>query len=119
MLDEEHPRIRPLRRDPNQYILGRLSDHNVVIASLPPGRIGTASAASVCTHLSRTFPAISLCLMVGIGGGVPSDTQDIRLGDVAVSFPTGNHTGVVEYDMGEQTPSGFMRTGILPPPPRK
>lgn len=119
MLDEEHNQFCPPRGDPNQYVLGQLSGHNVVIASLPGGYRGKVSAASVSTHVARTFPAISLGLMVGIGGGVPSDTQDIRLGDVAVSFPADTHPGVVEYDMGKQTPTGFMRREIVQRPPQK
>ena len=35
------------------------------------------------------FPAVKFGLMVGIGGGIPSDDNDIRLGDVVVSKPEG------------------------------
>lgn len=33
--------------------------------------------------------------MVGIGGGLPSPQNDIRLGDVIVSRPERGHGGVV------------------------
>lgn len=117
MLDEEHQRLPKAKHDTNSYILGRLSGHNVVIASLPEGSQGTVSAATVATHLARTFPAIELRLLVGIGGGVPSGTNDVRLGDVVVSTPSGTQGGVIEYDLGKQTSTGFERKGFLCPPP--
>lgn len=117
MLDEEHVQIPGREQDTNQYILGQLSGHNVVIASLPLGSQGTVSAATVAMHLARTFPNIKLRLLVGIAGGVPSSKNDIRLGDVVVSTPSGTFGGVVEYDMGKQTPTGFVRKGFLSPPP--
>jgi nucleoside phosphorylase len=33
--------------------------------------------------------------MVGIGGGIPSTKNDIRLGDIVVSLPEGQHGGVI------------------------
>jgi nucleoside phosphorylase len=56
--------------------------------------------------------------MVGIGGGVPSEEVDIRLGDVVVSQPVQTFGGVVQYDFGKATPSGFERTGSLNAPPQ-
>jgi hypothetical protein len=117
MLDEEHARLPRAALDTNQYILGQLSGHNVAIASLPAGSQGTVSAAAVAVHMARTFPSIALRLLLGIGGGVPSDKIDIRLGDVVVSVPSGTQGGVVEYDLGKQTPTGFNRKGFLCPPP--
>jgi hypothetical protein len=45
MLDEEYQRLQPAPDDSNCYILGQLSGHNVVIASLPAGYLGKVSAA--------------------------------------------------------------------------
>ncbi|GAB1218026.1 hypothetical protein ATERTT37_007272 [Aspergillus terreus] len=118
MLDEEHQPLPTAHGDPNKYVLGRLCQHNVVIASLPAGNQGTISAAVVARDLARTFPSVTLRLLVGIGGGVPSDTTDIRLGDVVVSVPSGTHGGVVQYDLGKQTTTGFERKGFLLPPPQ-
>jgi nucleoside phosphorylase len=56
--------------------------------------------------------------MVGIGGGVPSAEADIRLGDIVVGQPGKGHGGVIQYDFGKSTPSGFERTGFLNSPPR-
>lgn len=56
--------------------------------------------------------------MVGTAGGVPSDTADIRLGDVVVSKPTGTLGGVVQYDLGQTVGDRqFQRTGMLNQPP--
>lgn len=58
-----------------------------------------ASAATVAMQLLSSFHSIQFGLMVGIGGGVPSKTADIRLGDVVVSKPTGAHGRVIQYDL--------------------
>ncbi|KAL5050929.1 hypothetical protein BDW71DRAFT_215067 [Aspergillus fruticulosus] len=117
MLDDEHQRLPGNDLDPNSYILGTLGGHNVVLAALPEGSQGPIAAATVATHLSRSFPAIELRLLVGIAGGVPSCEVDIHLGDVVISAPTGTLGGVVEYDMGQETVAGFQRKGLLCPPP--
>lgn len=36
-----------------------------------------------------------------IGGGAPSRSNDIRLGDVVVSKPSGKYSGVFQYDYGK------------------
>ena len=69
-------------------------------------------------QMKSTFRAIRFGLMVGIGGGVPSKDADIRLGDIVVSQPSKGHGGVIQYDFGKSTPSGFERTGFLNSPPR-
>ncbi|PYI33476.1 hypothetical protein BP00DRAFT_469802 [Aspergillus indologenus CBS 114.80] len=119
MPDEEHEQLATTKGDPNRYVLGELSQHNVVIASLPAGYQGTISAAAVARDLAHSFPSVTLRLLVGIGGGLPSATADARLGDVAVSVPSGTQSGVVEYDLGKQTTTGFQRKGLLCPPPNE
>jgi nucleoside phosphorylase len=104
--------------DPNSYAFGRMGQHNVVAASLP-GEYGTNSAASVAAHIARTFTAIRFCLLVGIGGAVPSPTNDIRLGDVVVSHPQGTYSGVMQYDLGKSLEHEVrIREGSLTRPPR-
>jgi nucleoside phosphorylase len=117
MLDEEHDTPRYDARDTNLYTCGRVGDHNVVIACLPEGQTGTNSAAAVAVQMNMAFPSTRFGLMVGIGGGVPSEEVDIRLGDVVISKPHKVHGGVVQYDSGKATPSGFERTGSLNTPP--
>lgn len=119
MLDEEHADLErdPNDNDDNLYALGSTGGHNVAIVCLPAGWIGNNPAASVATQMRATFKGLQFGLMVGIGGGVPT-IEDIRLGDIVVSQPTNTFGGVVQYDLGKLTPSGFERTGSLNAPPK-
>lgn len=117
MLDEEHHGLDKKRGDPNEYTFGKIGRHNVVVACLPAGQPGKVSAATVAIHMGYSF-SIKLGLMVGIGGGVPSQVPDIRLGDVVVSMPEGTHGGVVQYDLGKLESDGFTRIGHLNNPPK-
>ncbi|KAI9150620.1 hypothetical protein HJFPF1_10395 [Paramyrothecium foliicola] len=92
ILDEEHLPLHVVGDD-NTYVLGRIHQHNVVMACLP-GQYGTNNAAIVATNLKRSFPNIRATLMVGIGGGAPGRV-DLRLGDIVVG------TSVIQYDMGK------------------
>ncbi|WQF82216.1 Putative nucleoside phosphorylase domain-containing protein [Colletotrichum destructivum] len=120
MLDQVHPNLpQQDSADHNSYILGQVRGHNIVIACLPAGIYGTTVAATVAKDLLRTFKSIQFILMVGIGGGVPSQTQDVRLGDVVVSQPTGTSGGVIQYDRGKMVQEeDFRRTGSLNSPPQ-
>jgi nucleoside phosphorylase len=120
MLDEEHPDLErdPADNDENLYSLGSIGGHNVVIVCLPAGWIGNNPAAAVAMQMRASFKGIRFGLMVGIGGGVPSDDADVRLGDVVVSQPHGKLPGVVQYDAGKAALSGFERTGALNSPPQ-
>lgn len=119
MLDEIHPPLPRLPMDQNTYILGSIGEQNVVIASLPSGAYGNTSATTVGVHLLSSFHAISVGLLVGIGGGVPSRDADIRLGDIVVSQPTDACGGVIQYDLGKAFSGGrFQRTGMLNRPPK-
>jgi nucleoside phosphorylase len=118
MLDEHHNPLQQNSRDHNTYTLGRIGRHNVVLACLPTGVIGTLSAARVANQMLQTFEGIRFGLIVGIGGGVPSEENDIRLGDVVVSKPTGQSGGVIQYNFGKTVQEGrFERTGSLNRPP--
>jgi nucleoside phosphorylase len=118
MLDEIHPDLSPPPPDHNNCTLSRIDEHNIVIACLPKGEIGNNSAATVAIRMSSTFRSIRFGLMVGVGGGVPSKRHDIRLGDVVVRTPNGQHGGVVQWDFGKTTKGGhFERTGALNRPP--
>ncbi|OLN97663.1 putative ankyrin repeat protein [Colletotrichum chlorophyti] len=111
MLDEEHRQLPSQASDDNTYVLGRIGQHNVVMACLH-GEYGTINAAIVATNLKRTFPEIRATLMVGVGGGSPSQA-DLYLGDVVVG------TRVMQYDMGKAIVGGcFQETGIPKTPAR-
>ena len=47
MLDEEHENLHRDVNGTNIYTLGRIGEHNVVIACLPEGQTGTNSSAAV------------------------------------------------------------------------
>ena len=118
LFDRRHPTIVVPEHDTNHYAFGTISGHTIVAASLPSGIYGTCSAANVASQLRSSFAKIQFCLLVGIGGGVPSERHDIRLGDVVVSHPTGPYPGIVKYDFGKAMDDGiFQRTGTLRGPP--
>ncbi|KAH7056979.1 nucleoside phosphorylase domain-containing protein [Macrophomina phaseolina] len=128
MLDEKHDWPRDYRkhpRDTNQYFLGRIGQHNVVITALPMGEYGCVPAATTAWGLIASFPHIRVGLMVGIGAGVPKvknnkvvEGYDIRLGDVVVSEPNATNSGVLQYDLGKRRPGGqFERVGFMDLPP--
>ena len=118
-LDEKHPRPAfGLGGDNTAYSFGRMGEHNVVIAVLPKGDYGIASAAVVATHMYRSFPNLRVPLMVGIGGGAPSLQHDICLGDVVVSVPKNGTSGIFQYDFGKAHQDRiFQQTGSLNQPP--
>ena len=102
VLDEMHEGPESVsENDKNDYTLGRVGKHNVVIAVLPDGEYGTASAAIVASDMRHSFPNVRIGLMVGIGGGAPSADHDIRLGDIVVSSPRDGNSGVFQYDFGK------------------
>ena len=118
-LDDKHDRPQHVSpRDNNDYTLGSVGKHNVVIAVLPDGEYGTASAASVARDMLHSFPNVRIGLMVGIGGGEPSSKHDIRLGDIVVSAPRNGKSGVIQYDFGKTIQDqSFLTTGVLDQPP--
>ena len=86
MLDREHPDLLQAENDTNTYTLGRIGQHNIVLVCLPSGKTGIGAAATAARDLIRSFPRVRFGLMVGVGGGAPSNPsddprQDIRLGD--------------------------------------
>ncbi|KAJ5493608.1 hypothetical protein N7463_009695 [Penicillium fimorum] len=107
MLDEIHETLPTGMNDGNTYVLGSIKRHNIVIACLPAEQYGTNNAAIVITNLKRTFPAIRVGLMVGIGGGVPT-MSDIRLGDVVVG------TRVMQCDLGKMVGDGQLQQTATP-----
>ncbi|PTB81794.1 purine and uridine phosphorylase [Trichoderma longibrachiatum ATCC 18648] len=119
-LDERHDGPDDVSaNDNNDYTLGEMGKHNVVIAVMPDGEYGIASAATVARDMLHTFPNVRIGLLVGIGGGAPSKRHDIRLGDVVVSMPSSKASGsVLHYDFSK-TMQGheFEIIGYLNLPP--
>ncbi|KUL85866.1 hypothetical protein ZTR_07323 [Talaromyces verruculosus] len=81
----------------NNYILGNLQGHNVVVAY--PKVYGKSSLADVTAQLHASYPSVRFNLMVGIAGGVPDTNDDVRLGDVVVSKSAAGWLDVLEYDL--------------------
>ncbi|KAF4903210.1 hypothetical protein CGCVW01_v013148 [Colletotrichum viniferum] len=119
-LDESHGKPEGVaQNDDNNYALGRMGQHNVVIAVLPKGEYGTTTAATVARNMVHSFPNVRIGLMVGIAGGAPSENHDIRLGDIVVSSRSGGKGGVFQYDYGKSMQNGsFVETGALNQPPQ-
>ncbi|KAH6632825.1 hypothetical protein F5144DRAFT_651458 [Chaetomium tenue] len=120
MLDEVHKRPGTLARtDGNDYVFGRVGEHNVVVTVLSSGGYGTTSATKVAADMQVSFPNVKHGLMVGIGGAAPTPKNDVRLGDNVVSVPGNGRPDVFQYDYGKDVQDrGFETTGTLNQPPR-
>ncbi|CAF3626493.1 hypothetical protein SNK05_007412 [Fusarium graminearum] len=118
-LDEEHdPPESVSVNDSNDYTLGKIGKHNVVMAVLPLGEYGISSATGVAKDMLRSFPNVRIGLMVGIGGGAPTKKHDIRLGDVVVGVSNSGDGAVYQYDFGKAVQGQeFQTTGFLNQPP--
>ncbi|KAJ4115419.1 hypothetical protein NW768_011271 [Fusarium equiseti] len=113
LFDVKHCNPRYVRGDSNTYALGTMSGHMVVAACLPSGEYGTNAAAESASNMKRTFFNVESCLLVGIGGGAPTQDSDIRLGDVVVSLPTTKYPGVIQYDRGKEVEALFVQIQIF------
>lgn len=114
LFDDTHQDLPQHENDTNTYALGVLGNHNVVAACLPCEEYGMNAASKVASDMEKSFPAVKLYFVVGIGGGVPSEKHDIRLGDIVVS------TGVIQHDIGKivQRDCKFEGTRIIQRPAR-
>lgn len=118
LFDSKHNNPGVPSQDTNSYSFGRIGKHNVVATCLPSGQYGSNSAAHVISHMIRSFPAMKFCLLVGIGAGIPTPENDIRLGDVVVSHPTGTRSGVIQHDQLKVFDNkNSQLTGFLRGPP--
>ena len=107
MLDATHEPLPSDPQDDNTYTLGQIHQRYVVIASLPKGCPGTNPAAAVASNMQRSYPSVHLCLLVGVGGGVPGKV-DVRLGDVVVGEK------VVQWDLGKTHADGHFESTAVP-----
>ncbi|GFG15670.1 hypothetical protein IFM5058_07569 [Aspergillus udagawae] len=96
------------------------SDWNItdyIPSESDPAYDGRNLLSRALTHWEHDL--VQFGLMVGIGGGVPSTSNDIRLGDVVVSKPVGRYGGVIQYDYGKAVQGGQSEpTGTLNKPPQ-
>ncbi|KAM9879182.1 kinesin light chain protein [Verticillium dahliae] len=96
--------------DKNEYALGEMAGHNIVITVLPRDNYGICQATVAAASMVYSFPNVRIGLMVGIGGGVPSARNDIRLGAVVVGVPQGSHSAVLQYDLGKMAQGEAFET---------
>lgn len=120
MLDKRHnSRFESVRGDDYAYVGGEINGHNVVVATWPAGQnYGVGAAAALVSQVKARFSNIWFALLVGIAAGLPnlspsdpSGRRDIRLGDVLVCVPDKASSGIVHYDLGRDTETGFLLNG--------
>ncbi|XEV05766.1 hypothetical protein FSHL1_011053 [Fusarium sambucinum] len=113
--NEKHDQLETIaNNDNNNYALGKIGKHNVIMAVLPKFKYSTTSAATVARDMLRSFPSIRFRLMVSIGGGAPSAKHDICLSDIVVSARGNGKGGVFQYDYGKAIQEhAFVTTGSL------
>ncbi|KAK1973982.1 LOW QUALITY PROTEIN: nucleoside phosphorylase domain-containing protein [Colletotrichum cereale] len=118
-LNEQHPAPKAVQQnDHNTYTLRTIGKHNVIIAVMPKREYGIAAAATVAKDLVHSFSNVCIGLMVGIGGGAPSQQHNIRLGNVVIASRNARNSGVIQYDYGKMMQNqGFVETGNLNQPP--
>jgi nucleoside phosphorylase len=80
--------------DKNEYNIGLIGKHSVVLVQLP--HMGKEAAATAAAFLRMSYPRVRLALLVGICGGTPKNVegQEVMLGDVIISHE------IVQYDFG-------------------
>ncbi|KAM5359103.1 hypothetical protein ACJA88_015218 [Fusarium oxysporum] len=97
--DEEHKGPEFVSaNDSNNYILGKIRKHNIIVTILPHGKYGISSAAGIAKDMLHSFPNVKIGLMVGIGGSAPTSEHNIRLGDIIVSASGNGKGSVFQYD---------------------
>lgn len=124
MLDEEHTTPQyDTHYDDNAYICGSISGHAVVIATCPQGKTGNVHSGRLTLPLYKTFRNISITVLVGIGGGIPSPVvssnprNNIHLGDVVVGWPGDGKPACIYHDSGRlKAGEPFEMVGTLQGP---
>lgn len=114
MLDNHHEGNFPVSRgDDYLYEAGDICGYNIIIATLPAGqKYGKGSAAALASQVKKSFPRLWFGLLVGVAAGLPNldcdSPLDIRLGDVLVGLAEGDTAGLVDYELGKETRTGFQ-----------
>lgn len=103
-----HP-LPSIPNDRNIYHSAQFGPDNIIIACFPGDETGTDSPTKAVTRFLSTFQRLRFYLMVGIGSGIPSQTMDIRLGDIVVSEPKTESVGVIQFEMHEDSTSDSGR----------
>ncbi len=116
MLNERHNPL-PLQEgsdNQNIYTFDRVGPHNVILACLPAGVTGTISAVKVADQILLSFKGMRFGLIIEIGGGVPSEENDIRFKNVILSKLIATFGGIIQYDFKKTVQDGrFKRIDSL------
>ncbi|KAM3480893.1 hypothetical protein MY8738_004744 [Beauveria namnaoensis] len=103
--------------DFNAYYCGQMAKHHVVVCCLSLGDDRTPDTVRKgVQNMLRIFRRIRVAVLVGVGGGAPSDQHDIRLGDVVASGRGGELPGLVRYDYHKTGGMSFHDHNILTSP---
>lgn len=106
MLDTISDEVPPRVHGQNVvYTIGNIGPHRVAVVGYYQEQ-GLAASGSMAAEVIRDLPRLQFGLLVGIAGGIPSLSDDMQLGDVAVAVPEGNRPGVVGYDLGKASEDG-------------
>jgi nucleoside phosphorylase len=120
ILDKQHDgQFESVRGDDYIYIGGEINGHKIVVATWPTGQnYGVGAAAALANQVKARFSNIWFALLVGVAAGLPNlssidpaKRRDIRLGDVLVCIPDKSSSGIIHYDLGKDTESGFLLNG--------
>lgn len=77
------------------YYFGSIGKHSTVAVCLPNQNVGVVQASRCGDWLQREFPSLQHRFLVGIAGGIPDKSIDIRLGDIVIG------THICKYDSGK------------------
>lgn len=106
MLDRVSDHVPPRARGQHVvYTVGEIGSHKIAVVGYYQEQ-GLAASGSMAAEVMRDLPHLQFGLLVGIAGGIPSSTNDMQLGDVAVAVPEGDRPGIVGYDLGKATEDG-------------
>lgn len=83
----------------DKYIVGSIGSFNIVITCFewPSEKFDALQGFHLAIEMFQKFPNLRIGLIVGIGSGVPSEKNDVRLGDVVVSLPRKDGIGTRSY----------------------
>ncbi|KAJ5167143.1 tetratricopeptide repeat domain protein [Penicillium canariense] len=106
MLDRvSHDLLPRARGQQVVYTRGEIGHHRVAVVGYYQEQ-GLAASGSMAAEVIRDLPNLQFGLLVGVAGGIPSSTNGMQLGDVAVAVPEGNRPGIVGYDLGKEVEDG-------------
>ncbi|KAI0966509.1 hypothetical protein F4678DRAFT_448711 [Xylaria arbuscula] len=122
LLDRVDSEFKTKVLEPDSYFYGKVGRHNIIVLLLPTAlskyEYSTAATPQngerAIERIVQDFPEIRIALAVGVGGGAPTQKNDIRLGDAVIALAKGTHKGVFPYNIGKTIKSRRFES-IEPP----